>query len=113
MSEETENKPERKPKKRPSSEAIARILEEARVEALGPVSDSGQAKLLAEWDKSGKVIASAKQMLEDAIKRQNDAVVAIVKRLGPGPFRYQGKLYSVSSNGDKVYLRELVSREKT
>ena len=101
-----------KERKRESAAAIARLLDEARVEAAAPATEGQQVKFFKEWEKSERVIQSARQMLKDAFKRRDDAVTVIVKRLGPGPYRWQGKLYSASTNGDTVYLRELVLRPK-
>jgi hypothetical protein len=117
--EETEHAPgpQRKKKtakerKRESSVAIARLLDASRNEGALPATESQQVKFFREWEKSEQTIVAARQMLKDALKRRDDAVTVIVKRMGPGPYRWREKLYSASTNGDTVYLRELVARPR-
>lgn len=101
-----------KERKRESSAAISRLLDAARNDGTPPANEGQQVKLFREWEKSEQTIQAARQMLKDAFKRRDDAVSIIVKRMGPGPYRWREKLYSVSTNGDTVYLRELVLRSK-
>lgn len=101
-----------KERKRESAVAIARLLDEARNEGSAPATEGQQVKFFREWEKSEQTIQAARQMLKDAFKRRDDAVTVIVKRMGPGPYRWRDKLYSVSTNGETVYLRELVLRSK-
>ncbi len=101
-----------KERKRTTSAAIGRLLDLARAENAAPPTDGQQVKIFREWEKSEKVIRDARQLLKDAFKRREDAVTDIVKRLGPGPYRWRDKLYLAASNGDTVYLRELPQRPK-
>ncbi len=101
-----------KERKRESSAAIGRLLDAARKEGSAPATAGQQVKFLREWEKSEQVIRDARQLLKDAFKRRTDAVEVIVKRLGPGPYRWRDKLYTASTNGETVYLRELVPRPK-
>lgn len=90
----------------------ASLLEElARDARPADISDVGKRKLIVEWENATNTLARAKQMVIDAVAYQETRAREIVKKLGRGHFRHNGKLYSVSAKGSTVYLRELVKKE--
>lgn len=90
----------------------ARIDELAKDATPAAVSEVGQRKLFEQWERAGKTIADAKQMLKDAIAHEQQCAEQIVRKLGRGQWRYKGALYAVSAKGATVYLKALKERAK-
>lgn len=86
------------------------IDELARGANPAAVSEVGQRKLFEEWERAGKTIAQAKQMLLDAVKHEQRCAENIVKKLGRGQWRYKEVLYTCSAKGTTVYLKALKAR---
>ena len=96
----------------PSSlEGVALLEFLAREARPADISDVGKRKLITEWENATNTLARARQMVIDAVAYQETRAREIVKKLGRGHFRHNGRLYSVSAKGSTVYLRELVKKE--
>lgn len=96
-------------KKRRYNERINALAADARP---AEVSDVGKRKLFEEWERAGKTIRQAKQMLLDAIAYQQQCTEDIVKKLGREHFRYKDVLYSVTAKKRRdgattVFLRPM------
>lgn len=101
----------------------AGILEHLAAEAqTAEVTDAGRRVVLDKWAKAHKVVEQAQQMLADAIRAEEAAARAVVKKLGLAPIRYNEQLYvprvenlklvKVSVPGPLVFLKELPKKER-
>jgi hypothetical protein len=96
-------------KKRRYNERINALAADARP---AEVSDVGKRKLFEEWERAGRTIEQAKQMLADAIVYRQKCTEDIVKKLGRVHFRYKDVLYSVTAKTTRkgtttVFLRPM------
>lgn len=76
------------------------------------VTERGKEKLFEKWEKAGKTIEQARQMLKDSIAFHNQCAEEIVSKLGMGNFRYKDRLYVTAAKGPTVYLRPLEKKAK-
>ncbi len=96
-------------KKRHGNVRIDALAADARP---AEVSDVGKRKLFEEWERAGRTIEQAKQMLADAIVYRQKCTEDIVRKLGRTHTRYKGVLYSVTAKTTRqgtttVFLRPM------
>ena len=108
-----QSRPTAKERKLKSAAAIGKLIDQAREERISPATPGQELKLFREWEYCERIISQAKQMLKDSYVSRDEAVTMIIKRMGPGPYRYKDKAYVAVANGATIYLRELVAKPKT
>lgn len=88
----------------------ARLQELSANASPATVTEVGFRKLFDNWERAGKTIVQARQMLADSIEHEQKCAEEIVRKLGRGQFRYKDTLYVVTANKTTVYLRPLTKR---
>lgn len=76
----------------------------------GASKDDKRALFKAYEDAAGAK-AKAEKTLQEASKKQTEAVKAIFEKCGKGPFKWKGKVITVVKKGDTYFFRGPKERE--